>query len=638
MSMCRYIVVFDDVWSGEAWHALKFAFPDSKCGSRIVLTTRIIEVAQSIDTTAHVYQLYPLPQNESWTLFCMKAFRGKDRGVCPEELKEISRSILKKCEGLPLAIVTIAGLLSQRNMMFTEWKKIHDSVAAEMKTNVSLGNLEKILILSYKDLPYHLKQCYLYLSVFPEDYLIKRTKMVRLWLAERLVEAKPGLTMREVAEDYFNELVGRNMIQVVYKNHFKVQACRVHDLMREIIQMRSAQESFAVILTSRSTLLDEKMRRMSIDLSSKKLLSAMRFPKLRSLLVFIQPGIISLDSAFFHGLKFLRVLELEGATLSVFPMELTRLIHLRYLSLRRTNLSQLPESISELRSLEILDLKHSLVTSMPNGFLKLENLCQLSCYKYHFRSSIYPETLGMTVPTGIGRLTKLQKLNAIDVGKSGSIVTELGYLTKLKRLGILQLKKEQEFDLCCSLEKLKQLTDLMVVPADSSEPFDFNFLSSPPQNLQRLVMKCTLPTFPQWIVSCQYLNKLVLQYSNSSKDPLRVFQVLNNLVELDLREAYRGEELCCDPGGYPLLKKLSIADMQSLRYVNVEKGSMCSLKELILVSCENLGKVPVGIEHLGDLQDLLIVAMPPSFLIRLDGPHGEDFEKVKHIPTVKVFR
>jgi len=34
--------------------------------------------------------------------------------------------------------------------------------------------MKKILLLSYNDLPYHLKTCLLYLGVFPEDYEIKR--------------------------------------------------------------------------------------------------------------------------------------------------------------------------------------------------------------------------------------------------------------------------------------------------------------------------------------------------------------------------------------------------------------------------------------------------------------------------------
>jgi len=59
-------------------------------------------------------------------------------------------------------------------------------------------------------LPYYLKQCYLYLSVFPDDYLIKRMKLIRLWIVERFVEEKQGFTMEEVAEEYLNELVNRS--------------------------------------------------------------------------------------------------------------------------------------------------------------------------------------------------------------------------------------------------------------------------------------------------------------------------------------------------------------------------------------------------------------------------------------------
>ncbi|GMP82901.1 hypothetical protein CsSME_00037012 [Camellia sinensis var. sinensis] len=111
----RYVVVFDDVWSINAWESVKFALPDCCCGSRIIFTTRIGDVAASIETASHVYHLHPLPEEEAWTLFCNKTFRGKNRGVCPKELEEMSYSILKKCGGLPLAIVAIGSLLSKKH-------------------------------------------------------------------------------------------------------------------------------------------------------------------------------------------------------------------------------------------------------------------------------------------------------------------------------------------------------------------------------------------------------------------------------------------------------------------------------------------------------------------------------------------
>ncbi|KAJ6683203.1 DISEASE RESISTANCE PROTEIN RP [Salix koriyanagi] len=173
----RYVIVLDDVWNVNAWETIKYAFPDCNCGSRIIFTTRISNLAESIENTSHFYELQPLPENEAWTLFCMKAFRGEPKAVCPPELEEMSRDILRKCEGLPLAIVAIGGLLSKKKNEGLEWKKVRDCLATELKSNNDLGSLRRILQLSYDNLPYYLKQCYLYLSVFPEDHLIKKNEV-----------------------------------------------------------------------------------------------------------------------------------------------------------------------------------------------------------------------------------------------------------------------------------------------------------------------------------------------------------------------------------------------------------------------------------------------------------------------------
>ncbi|KAF6161133.1 hypothetical protein GIB67_007774 [Kingdonia uniflora] len=72
----KYLVVMDDVWTSDVWKVLKASLPDTKNGSRIVITTRIMEV------TLHV-----------------------------DPLEELGRKIVKTCGGLPLAIVLQGGLL-----------------------------------------------------------------------------------------------------------------------------------------------------------------------------------------------------------------------------------------------------------------------------------------------------------------------------------------------------------------------------------------------------------------------------------------------------------------------------------------------------------------------------------------------
>ncbi|XP_059656925.1 disease resistance protein RPM1-like [Cornus florida] len=85
----RYVLVLDDVWSINAWDALKYAFPDNNSGSRILLTTRIVGVASTscVESLDHNYTMKPLSPKESWTLFCRKTFQGNH---CPQHLEELS--------------------------------------------------------------------------------------------------------------------------------------------------------------------------------------------------------------------------------------------------------------------------------------------------------------------------------------------------------------------------------------------------------------------------------------------------------------------------------------------------------------------------------------------------------------------
>ncbi|KAL7170994.1 hypothetical protein ACSBR2_035786 [Camellia fascicularis] len=159
-----------------------------------------------------VINISPLSPQESWVLFCRKTFQTNN---CPSHLEEILRSILKRCEGLPLAIVAITGLLSVKDKSsIAEWEKIYRSFGAELEANNKLMSLKKILSLSYIDLPYCLKLCFLYLSVFPKDHLIDHWRLIRLWIAEGFVEVQEGVQAEEVAESYLNELINRSLIQV----------------------------------------------------------------------------------------------------------------------------------------------------------------------------------------------------------------------------------------------------------------------------------------------------------------------------------------------------------------------------------------------------------------------------------------
>jgi disease resistance protein RPM1 len=84
---------------------------------------------------------------------------------------------------------------------------------------------------------------------------------------------------------------------------------------------------------------------------------------------------------------------------------------------------ELPEPIRKLKYLEILDLKRNHVSSLPAGITQLTCLCQLRNYRHSFQSILFfPDIHGMRVPSGIGKLTSLQKLGSVEVNEDYELV------------------------------------------------------------------------------------------------------------------------------------------------------------------------------------------------------------------------
>ncbi|KAF2320502.1 hypothetical protein GH714_027787 [Hevea brasiliensis] len=551
----RYLIVLDDVWNNDAWNTFKHAFPNNKEGSRILLTTRRSEVAKnaSIESPDKVYALNPLSSEEAWTLFCRKTFRSNS---CPPHLENVSQQILGRCEGLPLAITAISGVLATRdNTRIDEWDMIYRSLSAEIQANNSLGSMKKVLSLSYYNLPYYLKCCLLYFSIFPEGYPIERRRLIRLWIAEGFVVETEGRMLEEVAEGYLNELIERSLVQVVEAtSDGRVKKCRIQGLLHDIITSMAKDQGFAAIAKEESMMLPERVRRLSIQNARTRIQRISQFTSasgLRSLLVFSGLDILP-ESPLFDlspsNLRMLNVLELGGTQLEDFPNEVTNLLLLKYLSLRNTEVNYIPSSIGNLQYLETLDLKNSRVIELPNTILKLQKLRHILVYRYETKFADQMETkqtIGFKLPTHIRGLQSLQKLCFLEANQD--LMRELGKLTKLRRLGIVNLRREDGSNLCPSIEKLTNLRALSVVSTTESEFIDLGHISSPPRFLQRLYLKGRLERLPDWISSLDNLEKVVLKWSWQSGDPLLSLQHLPSLVHVEfvqvLMESYCTFEL-----------------------------------------------------------------------------------------------
>ncbi|CAA2933243.1 late blight resistance homolog R1A-3 [Olea europaea subsp. europaea] len=105
----RYLIVLDDIWSIDVWDDFKRYFPDNRCGSRIIFTTRLENVGLEASPRAVVNQLPFLSETECWDLLQQKVFQKEQ---CPPQLVDPGKQIATNCQGLPLAVVVVAAILA----------------------------------------------------------------------------------------------------------------------------------------------------------------------------------------------------------------------------------------------------------------------------------------------------------------------------------------------------------------------------------------------------------------------------------------------------------------------------------------------------------------------------------------------
>ncbi|KAH1084039.1 hypothetical protein J1N35_023800 [Gossypium stocksii] len=251
----KCLVILDDIWDNRAWDILKGAFPvarDDHGNSKILLTSRNKAIVSHADGTGYLCELQCLNDEQSWELFRKIAFPTEN--IIGMEVKELGENIVKHCAGLPLAIIVLGGILATKNNSLNEWQKISDNVKSYLKRGKIQGP-EDALALSYDDLPPYLKPCFLYLSHFPEDYMIDVDRLIQLWVAEGIASSKQeerdgGEIAEDVAESYLMELVERCMIQVRERHvaTLKVKTIQMHDLMRDLCLSKAKQENFVFIV------------------------------------------------------------------------------------------------------------------------------------------------------------------------------------------------------------------------------------------------------------------------------------------------------------------------------------------------------------------------------------------------------
>ncbi|RDX85776.1 Disease resistance protein RPM1, partial [Mucuna pruriens] len=630
----RYVVIFDDVWSAKLWGEVEPAMHDNNNGSRILITTRSMNVADSCRNSPSdkVHELKPLSFEKSMELFCKKAFRCDNNGCCPEDLVIISSEFVEKCNGLPLAIVAIGGLLSCKEKTPFEWEKIKRS----LKWKEMDINLNTILGFSYDDLPNYLKPCLLYFGIYPEDYEIESRRLVCQWIAEGFVKDEEGKSLEDVAQQYLTELVGRSLVQVSsFTIDDKVETCHVHDVLRDMILEKFMDLNFCLHISKENELVSSGMiRRLSITTNSNDLLGSIESSHIRSLFVFTSEE-SRLSNEFVQRIptkyRLLKVLHFEDGGWDFVPGNWENLAHLRYLNLvgSPTTIENLLKCIGKLQNLETLNIGCSDFKKIPKEICKITKLRHLlgdGLELFELKNSL-------------GGMTSLQTLHCVKLTEDDDNVELIRELGKLKQLRILYLtgvKERLGSSLCTSINQMQSLEELEI-EATSEDAIDLPDISSLPM-LRYLELSGKLNKIPQWVPQLQNLVILHLFFSRLSDEPLQSLQNMPHLLCLRIaHDAYKGESLYFQAGGFRRLKELSLQALVNLNSIIIDKGALRSLKTLAFSSLDSLNTIPSGMQHLENLEDFGVGYMPDEFVQCIAPDGGPKHPSIHHVPLVQIF-
>ncbi|QHO25797.1 Putative disease resistance RPP13-like protein [Arachis hypogaea] len=610
-----FLVILDDVWHDQrdTWEDFLKPFRDGNIGSKILLTTRSEKVASVFVAPNRHYQLSLLSGEDCWSVF-LKHSSVSTNSEQYATLEPIGRKIVEKCKGLPLAVKTLGGLVRNKYNV-RDWENILKSEIWELPEDES--KIVPALRVSYHYLPSHLKRCFVYCSLFPEDYRFGKNELILLWMAEDLLRPTENNTLEDIGCAYFDELVARSFFQL------SSELFVMHDLMHDLATFFAGKFFFRVDEFGNPHMANSKSRHLSYNRHPIS-----NFPEAYNGTIYTRTFLpIHVQSNdiecyfWLQQLKCLRVLSFRRFKILSLPDSIGELIHLRYLDLSETRIVTLPESLCKLYNLQILKLRHcEKLEMLPSHMQDLVNLRHLDMRGAHSLKEM---------PKGMSKLKHLNFLSGYIVGKQvvENGIRELGALGNLH--GSLCISKLENVDnsgeaLEAKMGNKKHLSilDLEWLPdgstVDVEKERDILDKLQPHRNLEELsIHGYRGEIFPDWLGFSCYSNmtELVLSSCKSCRRVPSLGQ-LPSLQHLEIKgldgleriggEFYNNAESCHQGTPFRSLQTLMFCDMPSWREWHIPDGfdGFLKLKSLLIEDCPVLsGDLPA---HLPALKDLTI--------------------------------
>ncbi|XP_052483622.1 putative disease resistance protein RGA1 isoform X1 [Gossypium raimondii] len=487
----RFFMVLDDVWNEDKkkWSELKDLLCGGAQGSRIIITTRSRKVA-TITGTIPPYDLEHLSYDNCLSLFLKLAFKeGEEKQH--DNLVRIGEGIVQKCKGVALAVKTLGSLLCSTRVQH-DWELVRDSELWKLKQEEN--DILPALKLSYDHLPWYLKQCFAFCSVFPKDFEFNHPFLISLWMANGFLQSPyENEEPEDIGNRYIQELLSRCFFQQVEEESIFFSTLKMHDLVHDLALSVAQNE-----VNSCNHYSTGNVRHLWFDLSKQ---DASQLPNnlgcLQSLFLLDTEGKADNESLIAEVIsrsKHLKVLDLPECSLEQLPSNISYLKQLRCLSLAYNgNIKRLPNSICNLQSLRTLDFSGcGGIEEFPKDIRYLISLRELTVTTKQTRLQ----------ENGISCLTCLRRLIFSECENLEKLFEDIQNLTALRELYIYECH-----NLVSLPQGLKYLPTLQSLSISNCEKLDLTMEELELErekdgSLRKLFIGGVpkLESLPQWIL------------------------------------------------------------------------------------------------------------------------------------------
>ncbi|KAB8082433.1 hypothetical protein EE612_004311, partial [Oryza sativa] len=638
----RFLIVFDDIWehdfskaastkrfSKTEWEKLLAPFGTGETnGNMVLVTTRFPKVAETVKKGANQVDLHGLEPDEFWDFFQLCAFSETQDDNDKEKLFDIGKQIAKKLKCSPLAAKTVGPLLRKKPTR-KHWMEILEK-EEWLKQKDGDDSIITALKISYDYLPFYLKKCFSYLSLFPEDYEFDSLEISCYWDSIGIINSSgKNDTIEGIGSQYLNELYDNGFLMKGDDNHYVM-----HDLLHELSQIVSSRECANINYSSfRADDILPSIRHLSITIQDKytesfkeemeKIKKRVDIRNLRSVMIFgsyRSRRIANVVRDTLNEIRALRVLFIFMNSPHSLPDNFSKLVHLRYLKIGSPWGFKvcIPSTVSKLYHLKFLDLKSwgGSNNNLPNDFNRLINLRHFLAKK-EFHSNV-PE---------VGKMKCLQELKEFHVKKDkiGFELAQLGQLEELRGelciFGLKNATREEAIE-----AKLKHKSNLSKLRLDRGGNREKNTSSSssrtqvvsnenqdddiildslqPHSNLTELsIVNLGGGMAPSWLGS-NIIHLDTLHLDGVPWATLAPFGKIQYLRELKLRNIVGMYQFGPDfPGGtthtsFRHLKKIVFEAMPDfVKWVGGDDSShsfFSGLERLDCISCPKLNELPLS--------------------------------------------